>query len=327
MKAIVFSEYGSPDVLQLEEIEKPQPKGDEILVKVHASSVNAGDWHILRADPFLMRLAFGLFRPKLSVLGADIAGRVEAVGPEAKRFNVGDAVFGELSRHGYGGFAEYACAPEEAFALKPANLTFEEAAAVPAAGFTALQALRDAGKIQAGQKVLICGASGGVGTFAVQLAKHFGAEVTAVCSTRNLERVRAIGADHVIDYTTEDFARNGKRYDLIIAANGYRSIFDYRRALNPCGTYVLSGGTTRQFFEALLLGPLLSRRGRQSMGNILSRPNGKDLGILAGLLESGAVKPVIDRQYRFEEVPDAIRYLEEGHAQGKVVITFDNGDT
>ena len=235
MKAIVYTKYGSPDVLQLKEVEKPAPKENEVLVKVQAASVNAADWHLLTADIFLVRLNAGLLKPKNTILGCDIAGRVEAVGRDVTQFKPGDKVFGDVFGHNYGGFAEYVTAPESDLALKPANLSFEEAAAVPLAAKTALQGLRDLGQIQAGQKVLINGASGGVGTFAVQIAKSFGAEVTAVCSTRNLDMAHTLGADHVIDYTKEDFTQNGQRYDLILAANGYHPISDYKRALSPKG--------------------------------------------------------------------------------------------
>jgi NADPH:quinone reductase-like Zn-dependent oxidoreductase len=322
MKAIVYTEYGSPDVLQLKEVAKPTPKDDEVLVKVYAVSVNAADLHLLRADPFLIRLSSGLLKPKNEILGSDIAGRVEAVGRNVTQFQPGDDVFGDISAGGWGGFAEYVCVGETALALKPSNLSFEEAAAVPMAAVTALQGLRRKGQIQPGQKVLIHGASGGVGTFAVQLAKTFGAEVTAVCSTRNLDRARSIGADHVIDYSKEDFARNGQEYDLILATNGDRSISDYRRALSPKGIYVQTGGSMAQMSQAMLQGPWISMTGSKKMGNMgVAKPNQKDLVIMKELLETGKVKPVIDRCYPLSEVADAIRYLEEGHARGKVVIT------
>jgi NADPH:quinone reductase-like Zn-dependent oxidoreductase len=324
MKAIVYAKYGSPDVLQLKEVAKPTPKDDEVLVKVHAVAVNAADWHLLRADPFLVRLSSGLLEPKNKILGADVAGRVEAVGGNVKQFKPGDEIFGDLSGCGFGGFAEYVCAREDVLTLKPVNSSFEEAAAVPMAAVTALQGLRDKGQIQPGQKVLINGASGGVGTFAVQIAKSFGAEVTAVCSTRNLDMVRAIGADHVVDYRREDFTRNGRQYDLILAANGYRSISDYRRALTPGGTYVMTGGAGAQMFEAMLLGPWMSMTGSKKMTSLLARPDKKDLAFMKELLEAGKVVPVIDRCYPLREVADAIRYLEEGHARGKVVITIDH---
>jgi NADPH:quinone reductase-like Zn-dependent oxidoreductase len=267
----------------------------------------------------------GLLTPKDKILGADIAGRVEAVGRNTKQFKPGDEVFGDIFQSGGGGFAEYACAREDALALKPASLTFEEAAAVPLAAVTALQGLRDKGKIRPGQKVLINGASGGVGTFAVQIAKSLGAEVTAVCSTRNLGMVRSIGADQVIDYTQEDFTKSGQLYDLILAGNGYHPILDYRRALSPKGIYVMSGGSWAQMFQAMLLGPWISMIGSKKMGTLSARANPKDLAFVKQLLETGKVKPVIDRRYPLSEVPEALRYLGEGHARGKIVITMEHG--
>ncbi len=321
MQAIVCHTYGSPDVLRLEEVAKPIPQADEILVKVMAASAAAGDWHLLRADPFIIRFIYGLRKPKFSILGSDVAGRVEAVGPNVTQFQPGDEVFGDLSSYGFGAFAEYVAAPEKAFAHKPANLSFEQAATVPVSAITALQGLRDHGHIQAGQKVLINGASGGVGTFAVQIAKAFGAEVTAVCSTSKMELVRSLGADHVIDYTQEDFTQNGQQYDLILAANGYQPLSAYQRALTPTGTYVMSGGATSQMFQAMLLGPLRSKKGGQKLGNYLAKPNQQDLRFLADWLETGKITPVIDRRFPLRDVAGAIRYLEEGHAKGKVVIT------
>jgi NADPH:quinone reductase-like Zn-dependent oxidoreductase len=321
MKAVVYTKYGSPDVLQLKEVEKPTPKDNEVLIRIHAASANAADWHLLRGDPFLLRLGYGLLKPNNTILGADIAGRVEAVGNNVTQFQPGDEVFGDISGCGLGGFAEYVSVPEHAVISKPASMTFEEAAAVPMAAVTALQGLRDKGQIQPGQKVLIHGASGGVGTFAVQIAKAFRAEVTAVCSTRKVDLVRSIGADHVIDYTQEDFTKNGQRYDLMLAANGNRSMFEYKRALAPTGRYVVTGGSMAQLFQAMLLGPLLSTAGRQNMGNVLARPNQKDLACMKELLEAGKVIPVIDRCYPLSETAEAIRYLEAGHARGKVVIT------
>jgi NADPH:quinone reductase-like Zn-dependent oxidoreductase len=306
----------------LKEAEKPTPKDNEVLIKVHAASVNAADLHFLRADPFLIRLMSGLLKPKNTILGADIAGQIEAVGRNVTLFQPGDEVFGDLSMCGRGTFAEYVCASEHALALKPSNITFEQAAAVPMAAVTALQGLRDKGKIRLEQKVLINGASGGVGSFAVQIAKSFGAEVTGVCSTSKLGMVRSIGADHVIDYTQEDFTQNGQHYDLILAANGYHPILAYKDALSPRGMYVMTGGSTAQMFEAMLLGPWISMTGSKKMGNLLARPNQKDLAFMKELLETGKVTPVIDRCYPLNEVPEAIRYLEAGHAQGKVVITI-----
>jgi NADPH:quinone reductase-like Zn-dependent oxidoreductase len=323
MRAIVYHTYGSPDVLNLEEVEKPTPKDDEILVKVYAASVNALDWHLLRADPFLARLNSGLLKPKHQILGADVAGRVEAVGRNVKQFQTGDEVFGDIFESGLGGFAEYVSAHEDAWVSKPTNLTFDEVAAVPVAALTALQGLRDKGQIQPGQKVLINGASGGVGTFAVQIAKAFGAEVTAVCSTRNVDMVRSLGADQVLDYTKEDFTKKEQRYDLILAVNGYHPILDYKRALSPKGRYIMTGGNMAQFGQAMLLGPVISMTGSNKMGNFLAKANHKDLVFIKELLEAGKIRPVIDRRYPLNEVAEAIRYIEEGHAKGKVVITVD----
>jgi len=325
MKAIVYTKYGPPDVLQLQEVEKPAPKDNEVLIRIHAASANAYDWHLLKADPFLVRLmGGGLLKPKNKILGADMAGRVEAVGRNVRQFKPGDDVFGDLAGCGCGGFAEYVCAHEDALVLKPASLTFEEAAAVPMAAVTALQGLRDKGRIQPGQRVLINGASGGVGTFAVQIAKSFGAEVTAVCSTRNLDMARSLGADRVIDYTREDFTQNGQRYDLILAVNGYHPISAYKRALSPKGIYVMAGGSTAQIFQAVLLGPWMSITGGKKMGAVTAKPNQKDLAIIIELLEAGKVVPVIDKRYPLSEVPEALRYLGEGHARGKVVITLEH---
>jgi NADPH:quinone reductase-like Zn-dependent oxidoreductase len=320
-QAMVYTKYGSPDVLHLKEVEKPTPKDDEVLIKVHAASVNAAEVHLVRGKPFLVRLmGMGLLKPKHAIPGAAVAGRVEAVGKNITQFQTGDEVFGDLSACGWGAFAEYVCARENAVALKPPNLTFEQAAAVPLAAVTALQALRDKGHIQPGQKVLINGASGGVGLFAVQIAKSFGAEVTAVCSTRNVDLVRSLGADHVIDYTQEDFTQNGQHYDLILAANGYHPISAYKRALTLKGIYVMSGGSMTQVFQAMLIGPWISMIGRKKMGNVMAKPNKEDLVFVKGLLEAGKVVPAIDRSYPLREVPEALRYLEEGHARGKIVI-------
>ena len=321
MKAILHEKYGSPDVLQLKDVEKPAPKDDEVLIKIYAASVNQYDWHFLTADIFLIRLmGGGLLKPKNTRLGADVAGRVEAIGRNVRQFQPGDEVFGDI---GHGGFAEYACAPESRLALKPANLSFEEAAAVPMAALTALQGLRDTGQLQPGQKVLINGAAGGVGTFAVQIAKWFGAEVTAVCSTRNLDQARSIGADYIIDYTKEDFTRNGQQYDLIFAANGYHSLSAYKRALTPKGIYVMAGGSTAQIFQAMLMGSRMSETGGRKMGGVSAKIDQKDLVILKELLEAGKVAPVIDRCYPLNEAAEALRYLGAGHARGKVVITME----
>jgi NADPH:quinone reductase-like Zn-dependent oxidoreductase len=319
MKAILQTKYGPPEVLQLEEVEKPTPKDKQVLVKVHAASVNALDWRPFTMTPIFIRLMGGLLKPKDPSLGVDIAGRVEAVGSHVKQFRPGDEVFGAA----LGAFAEYALAAETKLALKPVNLSFEAAAAVPVAACTALQGLRDSGQIQPGQKVVINGAGGGVGTFAVQIAKSFAAEVTAVCSTRNLDMVRSIGGDHVLDYTREDFTKNGQRYDLIIAANGYHSIRDYWRALTPGGICVVLGGSMTQVFQGVLLGPLVSRIGNKKLGFMLAHSNQKDLIFLKELLEAGEIVPIIDKCYPLSEVAQAIRYLTEGHAGGKVVITVE----
>jgi len=318
MKAVVYTKYGSPDVLQIRDVEKPAPKDNEVLIKIHAASVNAYDWHFLTADIFLVRfMGAGLLKPKFNRLGADVAGRIEAVGKNAKQFQPGDEVYGMVK----GSFAEYACALEDALALKPSNLSFEEAAAVPMAAVTALQGLRDEGRIQAGQKVLINGASGGVGTFAMQIAKSFGAEVTAVCSTRNVEQARSLGADHVIDYTKEDFTKSGQQYDLIFAANGYHPLSAYKRALTPNGIYVMAGGSKAQMFQASLMGSWMSETGGRKMGGVSAKRSQKDLVLLTKLLEAGKVVPVIDRRYPLSEAAEALRYLGAGHARGKVIIT------
>jgi NADPH:quinone reductase-like Zn-dependent oxidoreductase len=325
MKAIVYERYGPPDVLQLKEVEKPTPKDNEVLIKVHAASVNSWDWELLRGKPFVNRLLFGLLKPKIKILGVDIAGRVEAVGRNVKQFQPGDEVFGDISGCGWGGFAEYVCARENALVLKPASMTFEEAAAVPQAAVMALQGLRDKGQIQPGQKVLINGAGGGVGTFAVQIAKSFGAEVTGVDSTRKLDMVRSIGADQVIDYTKEDFTKSGQRYDLILDVAAYHSIFDYKRALSPKGIYIMIGGSSARIFQVMFLGPWISMIGSKKLGILAHKPN-KGLDFMKELFEAGKVAPVIDRRYPLSEVPEAIRYLEKGHAQGKVVITLEHND-
>lgn len=321
MKAIIAERYGMPDVLKFMDVEKPIPNDDQVLVNVHAASLNMFDWHLLTADIFLVRLNMGLFKPKNRIPGADVAGRVEAVGKNVTQFKVGDEVYGDLAASGCGSFAEYVAVPEKALALKPFNLAFEEAAAFPMAAVTALQGLRDAGKIQPGHKVLIQGASGGVGSFAVQIAKAFGAEVTAVCSTRNIEQAHSLGADHIIDYTREDFAKNGKQYDLIFAANGYRKLEEYKNSLSPKGIYVMAGGATKQIFEALLRGSFLSEKDGRKLGAFTAEPKQADLIYLKGLAEAGKIKPVIDKSYPLSETAQALRYLGEGHARGKVILT------
>ena len=321
MKAIVYTKYGPPDVLQLKEVAKPIPKDDEVLVKVHAASLNAADLEILRGM-WVSRFG-GPLRPMYRIPGSDIAGRVEAVGRNVKQFQPGDEIWGDLSYpHGFGTFAEYVCVPENALRLKPASMTFEEAAAVPTAAVVALQHLLAKRPIQPGQKVLINGAGGGTGTFAVQLAKYFGAEVTGVDSTRKLDMLRSIGADQVIDYTQEDFTKSGRRYDLILDVVVHRSIFDYKRALSPKGICVFVGGSMTRVFLNMFLGLLISMTGSKKMGIVMWKPNKKeDLVFLKELFEAGKVVPVIDRRYPLSEVAEAFRYLEEGHARGKVVIT------
>jgi NADPH:quinone reductase-like Zn-dependent oxidoreductase len=320
MKAIVFYEYGSPDVLRLEEIEKPVAEDDQVLVKIHAASVNPLDWHSMRGEPYLMRASGGLAKPKKNGLGADLAGTVEAVGANVEQFQPGDEVFGMSLNT----LAEYARVSQHGVVKKPVNLSFEQAAAVPVGAITALQGLRDKGQLQPGQKVLINGAAGGVGTFAVQIAKFLGAEVTGVCSTRNLDLVRSIGADHVVDYTKEDFTKGAQRYDLILDAVGKRPLSACRRVLTPEGTLVLVGAADGRWIGPMvppLKALLLSRFVSQKLIFFVSKRSAPDLLLLKDLLETGKVTPVIDRSYTLSEVPEAIRYLEEGHARGKIVIT------
>ena len=325
MKAVVNMKYGPPDVLEFTEVEKPIPKDDEVLLKVHAASVNPADWHLLRGDPYIARLQLGLRRPKHRVLGCDVAGQVEAVGKDVATLRPGNEVFGSPFMNGFGAFAERASVSEDLLAPKPANLSFEQVAAVPLAASTALQGLRDHGRIEPGHKVLIVGASGGVGTFAVQIAKSFDAEVTGVCSTRNVKMVRSLGADHVIDYTVEDFARSGQEYDLIFQLAGTRSPSEFRRALTSEGTLVqISGdssdrwiGPVDRIIKALVLSPFVS----QKMASFTVNPNKEDLRFLKQLIEAGQLAPMIDRTYPLSETPEAIRYLENGHVRGKVVIT------
>ena len=321
MKAAVYTRYGPPDVVLIKDVEKPVPKNNEVLLRIRAASVNPLDWHFMRGAPYILRIGAGLHKPKVTRLGVDLAGQVEAVGTNVTLFKPGDEVFGVCR----GALAEYACTVEQKLALKPANLSFEDAAAVPVAAITALQGLRDKGRIQPGNKVVVDGASGGVGTFAVQIAKSFGAEVTAVCSTRNVNTARSLGADHVIDYTRENFTKSGQRYDLILAANAYHSIFDYRRALNPNGIYVMAGGGGVQILQSIFLGPFLSLLGSKRMRLIFANINQKDLVFLKDLLEARKVVPVLDKRYPLSSAAGALRYLEEGHAQGKVIITVNHG--
>ncbi len=320
MKAIVFTEYGSPNRLQIKEVEKPTPKDDEVLVKVHASSINSWDWEFQSGTSFINRLLFGLFKPKpdKQILGADIAGTVEEVGKNVTRFQLGEDVFGDLW-DSWGGFAEYACVPERSLELKPVNSTFWEAAAVPQAGVLALQGLRKTGQIQHGQKVLINGAGGGVGTFAVQLAKLNGTEVTGVDKSHKLEVVRSVGADHVIDYTKEDFTQNGQRYDLILDVQGVRSMFDYKRALSPHGTYAMVGGDMPRMLQALFFRLWGSITGGQKFRFVAEGPN-KGLADLKELIEAGKLVPVVDKRYKLSELPEAFRYFTEGRHVGKIVV-------
>lgn len=325
MQAVVYTQYGSPDVLRLQELATPIPHDDEALIEVRAASINAYDWHFLTADVFPIRLMNGLLRPKRTTLGADLAGKVVAVGNNVRRLRPGDEVFG-TARGGCGAFAQFACASEKALQHKPANVSFSEAAAVPIAALTALQALRDKGHVASGNKVLVHGASGGVGTFATQIAKAFGAQVTAVCSTGHSETARALGADHVVDYTREDFTRSGELYDVILVANGNRSLFDYKRALKPNGMCVVAGGAGNsmgQILAGLVSALWISATGSKKVRSFLARIKQEDLATLKDLLQSGKVKPVIDRSYALKDAAEALRYFGQGHAKGKVVITMD----
>jgi len=323
MKAAVYIRYGPPDVVQITDVQKPVPTDNQVLLRVRAASVNPLDWHFMRGTPYFLRLMTGLRKPKLTRLGVDVAGQIEAVGRSVTQFKPGDEVFGSCR----GAFAEYACASESALAMKPENVTFEQAASVCVAALTALQSLRDKGQIQPRQRVLINGAAGGVGTFAVQIAKWFGADVTGVCSTRNVDMVRSIGADRIIDYTQEDFTKGGQRYDLILDCIGNHSLSAFRRLLNPKGIYIAAGGPSTPW----MIGPLAcaitaavwSRFASKKLLMVLMRRSQEDLTIMHELMKTGKVTPVIDKHYRLSEVADAIGYLEEGHARGKVVITME----
>ncbi len=322
MKAVVFKHYGQPDELHLAEVPMPTPRDDEVLVRVHAASVNDWDWQLLQGIPFVNRMMAGLFKPtKITILGCDIAGQVEAVGKDVTRFRTGDAVFGDLSGCGFGGFAEYVCAREEALSVKPETMTFEDAAAIPQAGLLALQGLYIKGALRRGQKVLINGASGGAGSFAVQIAKSLGAEVTGVCSGAKMEFVRSLGADHVIDYTHEDFTTNAQQYDLILDMQAHHSIFDCKRALSPDGRYALVGGADAMAFQSIFLGPLISMAGSRKMGILMHKAN-KEMPLLLELIASGNVKVVVDRLFPLGETAEAMRYFAQGHKKGKVVITM-----
>lgn len=321
MRAMVQDDYGSPDVLRLEDIDRPVPKDREVLIEVHASSVNAGDWHMMRGTPFLIRLMFGgILKPKITTLGADVAGRVVAVGKDVTQFQPGDEVFGDVSDSGRGAFAEYVCAPAAAVVLKPAEISFSAAAVVPAAAMAALQALRDNGQLQPGQTVLINGASGGVGSFAVQIAKAFGAEVTGVCSTPKMDMVRSLGADHVIDYTQTDVTQTKQQYDLMVDAAAYRSFFDFLPIVKPGGTYVVIGGATAPFFQAMLLGPWVSRLRNRQIKSLAMSVNHDDLVTVKDLLATVKISPFIYRSYALHDVPDAIRHMESRQVCGKIGI-------
>jgi len=321
MKAIVYAEYGQPDVLQLKEVAKPAPTDDEVLIKVHAVSVNRSDWEGLIGKPLYARIG-GLRKPSNKILGSDIAGRVKMAGKNNNQFQPGDEVFGEMGDY-HGGFAEYVCASGRILALKPADMTFEEAAAIPQAGVIALQGIRDKGQIQPGQKVLINGAGGGAGMFAIQLAKLYGAEVTGVDNTGKLDFMRSVGADHVIDYTREDFTKNGKQYDFILDLIAYRSAFAYARALKPNGSYYAVGGSVATFLQFLLIGPWIRRASGKHVRVLAVQRNRKDLEHITDLCKTGKIIPFIDKRYSLSEVPEALRYLGEGRAKGKVVITVE----
>ena len=321
MKAMTFSRYGSPDVLQLRDLEKPTPKPDEVLIKIHAASINDWDWGILQGSSLVDRLMNGLFKPRIQILGCDVAGRVESVGESVKGFQAGDEVFGDLCACGFGGFAEYVCARESALALKPPSMTFEQAAAIPQAAMLAVQGLRDVGNLQPGQTLLINGAGGGVVTFALQIAKLYGVEVTAVDGSMKLDLLRSLGADHVIDYVQEDFTKRGQRYDLILDVKTNRPISDYARVLNPGGVYVTVGGSMLRLLQAFCLGPWISRIHQKRIRIVVLKPN-KDLAYVKELFEAGKLMPVIDGPYPLWEVPEALRRFGGGHHQGKVIISL-----
>ncbi|MBD8069894.1 NAD(P)-dependent alcohol dehydrogenase [Bacillus sp. PS06] len=323
MKALISEKYGTPDTLKLDEVAKPRPEANQVLVKVHASSINYGNIALLTGQPFPVRLAFGLRKPKYRIPGGDMAGVVEAVGINVTKFRVGDKVYGDLSSSGWGAFAEYVVVDETALAIMPSNLLFTEAAGVPMAAITALQAIRNVGKVRAGQQILIHGGSGGVGTFAVQLAKAMGAHVTAVVSSRNVDLVKSLGADRVIDYQKEDFVNDGEAFDVIFGVNGAQSIFTYKRKLKKNGVFIHVGGETSQFYQILFMGPLVSIFGKKKFITFMQKANQRDLEFMKSLIEEGKVKTVVDRSYSLNEIPEAMRYFEEGHAQGKVIITMD----
>ncbi len=321
MKAIVYHTYGPPEVLELQEIPNPMPRDNEVLIKVEAVSVNSWDWDLLRGKPLLIRM-WGLFKPRYHILGSDVAGVVEAIGPRVKNLKSGDEVFGDLSACGWGGFAEYVCAPEDSLALKPVNMTFEQAASIPQAGVLAYQGLFDYGKIETGKKVLINGAGGGVGTFAIQIAKYIGAQITGVDSHDKLEMLKELGADHVLDYKKEDYTKTGKHYDLIIDNVANKSLSEYKRALNPDGIFVMVGGSMSTILQAMFFSKLLSATSSKKLEILAHKPN-KDLNALTELYNSGAYHPILEKTYSLSETPEAMRLLGEGKALGKVVISTD----
>jgi NADPH:quinone reductase-like Zn-dependent oxidoreductase len=322
MKAITINRYGGPEVLTVVEIPKPVPLENEVLVRVKATSLNAADWHIMRGQPKIYRIVLGLRQPRYKILGADVAGIIEAVGKNVTKFREGDEVFGDLAVHNFAAFAEYVCVPENMLAFKPSVLSFEEAASIPLAAATALNALRDKGQLKSGQKVAINGASGGVGVYLIQLAKNEGAEVTAVCSTTKADQAKMLGADQVIDYTKKNFTRNGKKYDLIIGANGNLPLSEYKRALTSTGKYVGIGGSNRQIFEPMLLGSFYSEKNGRTFSQLVFKTTQTDLEYLKEQVEAGKLKPVIDKRYPIYEIHEAMEYLEAGHAKGKIVLTM-----
>lgn len=322
MKAIIYEKYGTPDVLEFKEIEKPIPKNNEVLIKIHACSLNSADARILQANPFVTRLISGLFKPHIKILGADVAGIIEAVGKDVTMFKPGDEVYGDLALHGFGGLAEYVCVKQHVISQKPENFTFEEAATLPMASVTALQAIRDAAKVQPGQDILINGAGGGVGLFAVQLVKFYNAKLTAVCGTHNVELVKSLGADLCIDYTKEDFVSRPERYDCIFGINGYHTLKEYVQCLNTHGKYFMVGGDNAQIFEALLLGPIKSLGSTKKISAFSANVTSKDLAFIKNLCEQGKLKTIIDKKYKLHETADAFRYLNSKHVKGKVVISI-----
>ena len=327
MKAFIYEKYGPPSNLRLSEVEKPEPKEGEVLIKVHATALSVPDWRLMRGTPFMTRLMAGLMKPKYKILGTDVSGIIDALGKNVTGFKVGDAVYGDLSGSGFGAFAEYVCTKEDVVAHKPSNLSFEEAASMPLASVTALQAIRDKGQVREGHKVLIIGASGGVGSFAIQIAKSFRAEVTAVCSTRSKEQALEFGADHVIDYTQEELSHSEERYDVIVAVNGYYQISTYRKLLNPKGRFVMVGGLSiAQVIGVMAFGPLMSMIGDKKFAGLMAMPSQRDLAYMAKLAEEGKTKSIVEKQIGFSEIPEGLGYLEKGHAKGKVVVKMDCHD-